>query len=166
LIWDVTRPKKLHLIDIWADISAEGEWCTTDASAGHNLVTVREIFLVPIKHGVVELHQGRSHNLLKLFPCGYFDWVYVDGDHSFLGVLGDLLAAEPAIKPGGLLAGHDYATPEQGPQLRHYYPDVAKAVETFCRLRGWEIVCLSKQGEYSGEDIAGRHVPSYILAKQ
>lgn len=165
IIWENASPKKLHLIDIWADISADGEWCTTDESALNNMIEVSKTFREMIKAGKIELHQGRSANVLSLFPAEYFDWVYIDADHSYDGVMLDLLAAEPKIKPGGFLAGHDFATPEQGPSLRHYYPGVARAVEYFCRQRGWQLICLSKQGDYSGPDIAGRHAPSFILAR-
>ncbi|KKM97858.1 hypothetical protein LCGC14_1163770 [marine sediment metagenome] len=164
-IYEVTQPARLHLIDIWADISYEGEWCTNDGNALKNLATVSTMFREPIKQGRVMLHQGRSAYLLSLFPDRYFDWVYVDADHSYQGVARDLLEAEAKIKPGGFLAGHDYATEEQGANLRHYYPGVINAVNDFCQKRGWKVICISKQGEYSGEDIGGRHVPSYILSR-
>lgn len=42
------------------------------------------------------------------FPDGYFDWIYLDADHSFEGCSRDLEAWYPKIKTGGILAGHDY----------------------------------------------------------
>lgn len=36
------------------------------------------------------------------------EFVYLDGDHSLEGCMRDILAWAPKIKPGGLLAGHDY----------------------------------------------------------
>jgi predicted O-methyltransferase YrrM len=47
--------------------------------------------------------------------------VFVDGAHDYDSVKRDLAAWLPKIKPGGIIAGHDY-----------FYPDVARAVnETF-----------------------------------
>lgn len=43
----------------------------------------------------------------KLFPNGYFDMVYIDGDHSYLAVSEDIKAWLPKVKIGGVLAGHD-----------------------------------------------------------
>ena len=166
MIWEHTAPRRLHLIDIWADIGAEGEWCTSDTKAQGNMMTVSRMFVGPIKAGRVALHQGCSANILALFPRAYFDWVYIDADHSYEGVMLDLEASGPLIKQGGLIVGHDYATPEQAQGIRHYYPGVARAVTEFCSRYGWRIICLSKQGDYSGPDIAGRNAPSYILARQ
>ncbi len=42
------------------------------------------------------------------FPDGYFDWIYLDADHSFEGCSKDLNAWYPKLKTGGILAGHDY----------------------------------------------------------
>jgi hypothetical protein len=36
------------------------------------------------------------------------DFVYIDADHSYLGCLRDLELWWPKIRPGGMLAGHDY----------------------------------------------------------
>lgn len=49
------------------------------------------------------------------------DLVFIDGDHSFDGCLGDIEAWRDHIKPGGILALHDYD--------RDVWPDVARAVE-------------------------------------
>lgn len=50
-----------------------------------------------------------------------FDFVYIDADHSEEAVLRDIALARPLIKPGGLLAGHDYG--------RAFLPGVTRAVD-------------------------------------
>lgn len=37
-----------------------------------------------------------------------FDAVFIDGDHSYAAVRSDILAWLPLVRPGGILAGHDY----------------------------------------------------------
>jgi hypothetical protein len=55
------------------------------------------------------------------------DFVFIDGDHSYSGVMGDLSTWTPLIREGGLIAGHDWTRSA---------PGVAKAVKEFAGLSG------------------------------
>lgn len=56
------------------------------------------------------------------FPDNSFALVYHDADHSYKGVKADISAWWPKLRPGGIMAFHDYFSPEYG---------VRKAVEEF-----------------------------------
>jgi SAM-dependent methyltransferase len=56
----------------------------------------------------VTLHVGDSSRLLSGFPDDHFDWIYVDGDHSYEGVSRDIRVARNKVKPGGLLIFNDF----------------------------------------------------------
>merc|ERR1712003_19845 len=43
-----------------------------------------------------------------------FDLIFVDADHSEEGVVADLAAWIPRVRPGGIVAGHDYLTADGG----------------------------------------------------
>lgn len=43
-----------------------------------------------------------------------FDFLFIDGDHSYSGVVQDFLAYYPMVRPGGLIAVHDIAPDELG----------------------------------------------------
>lgn len=65
-----------------------------------------------------EAHPGRfvfsrttSANASTGFAAGSLDLVYVDGRHRYDSVLEDLLTWWPKVRPGGILAGHDYVCP-------------------------------------------------------
>ena len=45
----------------------------------------------------------------------YFDFVYIDARHDFKGVYEDLVKWWPKLKKGGIFAGHDYVTQDDGP---------------------------------------------------
>ena len=41
--------------------------------------------------GDVTIHRGTSADVLATFSDGFFDWVYIDGNHDYTYVLADLL---------------------------------------------------------------------------
>lgn len=45
-----------------------------------------------------------------MFKRPLFDFVYLDGNHRFTHVAHDLVAWSDLVKPGGIVAGHDYET--------------------------------------------------------
>jgi predicted O-methyltransferase YrrM len=51
-------------------------------------------------------HRGVSLDVKGEIPP--LDFLFIDGDHSYEGVLGDLKAFVPKLKPGGTLVLHDY----------------------------------------------------------
>jgi predicted O-methyltransferase YrrM len=64
---------------------------------------------------------GRSDQVLPILPAQYFDLILVDGDHSYEGVKFDLQHALRVLKPGGVIAVHDW---EREKTLEpHAYPE-------------------------------------------
>ena len=51
---------------------------------------------------------------------GTLDFVFLDADHSYDGVMADIMAWTPKIRYGGFLLGHDYSD--------EHFPGVVKAV--------------------------------------
>jgi hypothetical protein len=49
---------------------------------------------------------------------GSLDFVYIDGNHRFEQVVADLAAWAPKVRPGGIVAGHDYLKAKL-PSLMH-----------------------------------------------
>ena len=47
-------------------------------------------------------------------PDKSLDMVYLDAAHYEDGVLADLKVYYPKVKPGGIIAGHDYLNPDYG----------------------------------------------------
>jgi predicted O-methyltransferase YrrM len=56
----------------------------------------------------IEVHQGLSQDKFFLFPNNSFDFIFVDGDHKYSGVIKDLELYWPKLRPGGIMIGHDY----------------------------------------------------------
>ncbi|MBU3591454.1 class I SAM-dependent methyltransferase [Polynucleobacter sp. 78F-HAINBA] len=64
-----------------------------------------------------------------------FDLVYIDGDHTYEGVVKDLAAWYPKVKKGGIICGDDIG-----------WPGVKKAVDEFFIRLNKEYQIISKNG--------------------
>lgn len=95
--------KKCHCVDMWVDHYAEQ---CVDTYVGH--------------YGNVIKHKGKTADMHGGFCDNSVDFVYIDADHSYEGVLEDITNYLPKIKKGGIIGGHDYAG---------WYPGVIQAVD-------------------------------------
>lgn len=55
---------------------------------------------------------GTSQEILPMLKDETFDYVFLDGDHTFEGVLFDIVNCWPLIEEGGVLVLHDYGFKE------------------------------------------------------
>lgn len=139
LIREICKPAKLHLID--------NDFSQFDHAG----------FEPAVRQGEVELHEGDSAAMLTGFPDAYFDWIYVDADHSYEGVARDINAARTKVKHDGLLVFNDYTWWSQT-ECEPY--GVPAAVHELCIIDGWEMVyfALSPRGYH---DVALRRIANY-----
>jgi hypothetical protein len=141
------RPRRLHLVDPWrfaGDTAHSGSLygglhARSQADMEEIYGSVRQRFRTWIRAGVVVVHRVESPLAASEFPDGYFDWVYVDGDHLYDRVLADLRAFEPKVRVGGFIAGDDYA------DAGWWQGGVRKAVDEFVATGGVEVVALGDQ---------------------
>ena len=96
------KPKELHLVDYWR-LAPDRPGLGAD-----NWRKVRDRFDARIAEGVVQLHEGSFADVLKRFPDRFFDWIYIDGYHTYEATKRDIADALPKIKIGGILCGHDF----------------------------------------------------------
>ena len=156
-----SRPAELHLIDCWehqddqrynADVAN-----ASDVQHSQNLQRTRQRLRRGIQQKRVFIHQGYSVPTLLQFPDHLFDWVYVDANHTYDAVRGDLESCLPKVKPGGIIAGHDFIDTAYWKRLNY---GVVEAVNEFCKEHRWEIICLTRE---LGNEVDRRGNPSYVL---
>ncbi len=82
----------------------------------------------------VVMHRGLSHEMLGSFADDYFDWIYIDGDHSYAGASRDAAVASTKVRRGGYLVFNDFAHAD--PYLGAY--GVHRAVTDFAASRRWK----------------------------
>jgi Methyltransferase domain len=58
--------------------------------------------------GRYEIVRALSVNAASRHGDRSLDFVYLDADHSYEGVMKDLEAWRPKVRPGGMMCGHDY----------------------------------------------------------
>lgn len=106
-------PRHLHLIDIdFSNFDPRG-------LAGPN----------------VSCHSGLISDVLSKFPDEYFDWIYVDANHSYSQVAADCRLAADKVRRGGYLVFNDFAHID--PMLGRY--GVHRAVSEFIVDRRWKL---------------------------
>lgn len=106
-ILSLTDPTRLHLIDPW-ECRQDLEHSWYGRSVGQNEMDDRyhNVKLQFRMRKEVYIHRKRSDEVS--FPPKYFDWVYIDGDHTYDAVKADLIRFAPMITEGGFLCGDDY----------------------------------------------------------
>ena len=104
-------PRLLHLIDPWK-FNPEfptrlygGSGASSQADMDHIYEQVAEVLG---SQPNVEIHRGPSSEMLCDLPDDSLDWIYIDGDHSYEGVLADLELAWQKVRCGGIVSGDDY----------------------------------------------------------
>lgn len=67
------------------------------------------------------------------FADGELDFVYIDGDHRFQGVLTDLILCARKVKSTGWICGHDYSK----------LFGIPEAIDEFCQHYPWKLKTLT-----------------------
>ena len=132
IILDLAEPRKLHLIDFWG-------------SKRYNQQIRRNVemrFSEKIINKSVEINLGFSTEVVSLFPDNYFDWIYIDTDHSYKTTIKELEFYREKLKDNGIIAGHDYITGYWDGVVRY---GVIEAVHEFCQKYNWEIIFLTSE---------------------
>lgn len=124
LSWRTSFPRH-YMVDRWrcmpnvkGDSAQSQEWHNKNLAAAQARVAQygnRAIFL-----------RGDSTQMAEYVPAASLALLYIDGDHSYLGVTTDLLAWVDKVRVGGIIAFHDYENTSYG---------VKQAVNEFAAAR-------------------------------
>jgi hypothetical protein len=145
----VVDPQELHLVDPWKYEDSDtykNAWYGGTTRGGQTEMddryqAVHLRFEPDIRSGRVKIHRGYSGNVLNEFPDGYFDWIYIDGNHLYEFVRQDLQLSLKKTKPGGYITGDDYG--EGG----WWQGGVKKAVDQFLQENHVQLVAI-RNGQF------------------
>ncbi|TAN52470.1 MAG: class I SAM-dependent methyltransferase [Methylococcaceae bacterium] len=146
-ILHMVHPRELHLIDPWKHETRpvyQDAWYGGKAENGQQemderFASVCGCFSDEIGKNQIKIHRGYSSDILKQFPEGYFDWIYIDGNHLYQFVKQDIELSFQKVKLGGLVTGDDY-------QVGGWWNGgVKKAVDEFARRHSTELLTIQKR---------------------
>lgn len=89
--------------------------------------------------------RAASLQAVKQFEDNSLDFVFIDASHEYQDVKDDIIAWLPKVKPGGVLAGHDYKNPD--------FPGVEKAVHEILPKNESEGVCWIYEKPVQGNKV-------------
>ena len=81
---------------------------------------------------IVKIIRSTSIKASMSIPNNFFDFIFIDANHTYDSVKEDIYLWEPKLKPGGIIAGHDYFTsvhPGVKRAVDEVYPDAMKISE-------------------------------------
>jgi hypothetical protein len=140
LIRDITKPKRLYLVDPW--VSANNPNYGSDAMKliSDDGVDILEEgkFSVGIHKDDIVAMKEYSVEASKKFPDEFFDYVYIDANHSYESVKEDIEHWYPKVKPGGYISGHDYRHGQRSGLAAKY--GVVRAVHELLEEYGLELI--------------------------
>jgi Methyltransferase domain len=125
-------PKKLILIDVWASKRYHGGLFDQ----------VKTRFVSELTSGQMEIIRKYSFDAIADCADAFFDWVYLDTDHSYETTQRELELLRSKMKPGGIIAGHDYIIGNWNGGIRY---GVIEAVREFCIKYDWEMIYLTHE---------------------
>jgi len=63
--------------------------------------------------------------------------LFIDGDHDYKAVVGDIAGWAPKVVPGGIVAFHDYA-PSPKQLIKHKLQGVRQAIDEWAAVANWK----------------------------
>lgn len=124
--------RKLYCIDVWRSYPGYGDFGNTKLDDFYNKAKDR---LEPYN---CELIKGFSMDIVERFTNKSLDFVYIDAAHDFLNVTQDIAKWSNKVRPGGIVAGHDFKR-DVNPNWDYAVKDVVPAWVYSHRINPWFI---------------------------
>jgi hypothetical protein len=117
---------EIHLIDMWETEGNDYYFSERPGQVERGYEKVLEKFG---NKSNVKIIKMKSCEASKLYDDDYFDWIYIDADHSYDGVKKDIINWWPKLKKGGIFSGHDFDPSITDENFEKY--GVEKAINEF-----------------------------------
>jgi len=131
-------PGWLYLVDVWRlEVTTSADKDGKNNTVENDMFGVYMGLLDEFEAYPVTVVRGNSWDFLDRMPEDSLDCVYIDSDHSYAQVIGELRRSVRVVKRGGWITGHDYVD---------LAPGVIRAVDEFLLRTGYKIEYMSEDG--------------------
>jgi hypothetical protein len=111
-------------VDTWH--AAVPGMCEGTPPLDHFMHCANRLWHLGSRFALLRLHSAVA---AQMFADGFFDFIYIDAEHTYGMVSQDIRLWWPKVRPGGILAGHDYTTAGET-------SEVCRAVDRFVMQEG------------------------------
>lgn len=87
--------------------------------------------------------KGYSMDVVRDIPDNSLDFVYIDGNHNFINVANDIAEWSKKVKPGGIVAGHDFTHNNVG----YERTDVDFVVSAWTKAHNIKVWFVTEEGD-------------------
>jgi hypothetical protein len=103
------NPKEAIAIDCWVDdgFAGRNDACYDQGGLDRQYEKFKGMMA---DKPFVRVIKEYTFDAVRRFPDEYFDYIFIDADHTYEGISKDLIDWYPKVKKGGVFCGHDYVT--------------------------------------------------------
>jgi Methyltransferase domain len=138
-------PRRFDAFDLFKMHEAESFWGRSSVNwfggLSHRAHYERR-FADEIAAGKLHIHEGDSSLEMEKQPDSTYDVIYIDGDHSYEGVIRDANVSARKLKSNGTLIFNDYIIFDHVLGVPY---GVVPVVHEFCVNCGWQVLFLALQ---------------------
>lgn len=148
------------LVDVWNQQENYFDGANQNASVhlGFKAEAMKRVENFSKMGVIIDVCHGFSVKCTERYKKEFFDFIYVDARHDYNGVMEDLQSWWPLLKPGGIMAGHDYLTGIEGPPWSNWsinsdgtvnFRSVKGAVDDFANKYGLQLTVSYREKNYN-----------------
>lgn len=129
--------RRVYLVDLWAHVpGARGDLARSDPDHEANYQACLSRVAEFGERAVIL--RGWSHEMAAQVPDESLDLIFFDATHEYQSLLREMESWYPKVKPGGVMSGHDYLSPEY--TVRPAADEFAAKLGKTCRVLAAESV--------------------------
>jgi hypothetical protein len=135
--------KVLYCVDAWKHYAGYRDHVNQKKLNGFYEATKKRLAPWPAAKLVREFSLHAADGIGMGYPPGQpfqesLDFVYIDAAHDLVSVVNDLAAWSKVVRPGGIIAGHDYCRTKNDFAL--HVMEATQAFTSAYRLRPWFVL--------------------------